>query len=746
MSDKILEFKGTIERLVFNSPEFKVYGVSVNSFEYPDVQIGKYSTATINGNIQELNLGTEYIIKGKEVSNKYGICYEVVNIRREKPTSLSSTRTFLYEILTERQADNLLAVYPNIVDMVMKNKTDNIDLSKVYGIGEYTFDVIKRKIFENFKLADLVEEFHGIFNLSTIKKIYDKYPSVEKIREKLREEPYEALCNLSGIGFKTADDMLLKLEKESKEAIAKGEKPILFFGYNLKDSYQRAKACVDYLLSENENSGNTYIHIGDLKKQFEILVPECISSLAPILKGDNNVVFDRENMAVCTKNAYETEKYIAERIKEAINIKSTFDCDFSKYKSLDGFDLTEDQQKTCKYMCENNLVLLVGVAGSGKSFSTQAFIQMLKDNNKSYMLFAPTGKAAKVLKGYTGEETTTVHRGLGYMPPSDWTYNKDNPLKCDVVIVDEFSMVDIFLFRHLLEAIDFNKTKLLLIGDPFQLPSVGAGGCLYDLSNFDEVPKIILDKVFRYGKGGLLTVATDIRNSKEYLDKDIVTQTFGEDKAYTFLNCQQEKMIPCLVKMYKKLLEQGYSIEEIGVLTAYNVGDYGTVAINKAIQNEINNNPEKKIQFGETEFRLNDVVINIVNDYKAVIYNEENINKDITTFIANGETGKIIDILADAIIVDYDGLKIYIPKSSMKNIKLAYCITIHKSQGSGYKIVILLSPRSQTFMINSNLLYVGVTRAKEKCFHFGEYKTISTGIKKKETIERNTMLQKFLKE
>src|SRR5699024_10251408 len=154
---------------------------------------------------------------------------------------------------------------------------ENIDLNKTKGIKEYTFNVIKQKVIENFKLADLVEEFRGLFSLSIIKKLYDKYPSVEKIREVIREEPYECLCRLSGIGFKTADQLLLTLEKESKECEGTSKNPILHFGFDLKPSYQRAKACVDYLLDENETNGNTYMYVGDLKKQFEILVPEAIS-------------------------------------------------------------------------------------------------------------------------------------------------------------------------------------------------------------------------------------------------------------------------------------------------------------------------------------------------------------------------------------------------------------------------------------------------------------------------------------
>ena len=168
---------------------------------------------------------------------------------------MAATRSFLYEILTPNQTDILLEAYPDIVDRIMNNNLDDIDLNKTKGIKEYTFGVIKNKVIENFKLADIVEEFKGLFSLSIIKKLYDKYTSVDKIKEVIREEPYECLCRLGGIGFKTADSLLLKLDKDSKECKKNGTKPILFFGFDLVTSYQRAKACIDFLLDENENNG-----------------------------------------------------------------------------------------------------------------------------------------------------------------------------------------------------------------------------------------------------------------------------------------------------------------------------------------------------------------------------------------------------------------------------------------------------------------------------------------------------------
>ena len=717
----------------------------MNSFEYPDIQVSKYGTATIKGNVQELNLGVEYTVKAKEISDKYGVGYEVINIKREKPTTLAATRNFLYEILTPNQTDTLLEAYPDIVDRIMNNRLDDVDLNKTKGIKDYTFNVIKQKVIENFKLADLVEEFRGLFSLSIIKKLYDKYPSVEKIKEVIRTEPYECLCRLSGIGFKTADGMLLELEKESKQCKVTGKNPILFFGFDLKPSYQRAKACVDYILNENETNGNTYVKVGDLKKQFEILVPESIANLPVILKGDNDVIFDRESLSVCRKETYETEKYIAEKIKEGLSINTKWDCDCSQFRRLEGFDLTPDQCKTSEYMCIYNIVMLVGYGGAGKSSSTQAFVNLLKHYNKSFLLLAPTGRAAKVLAGFTGENAMTIHRGLGYMPPNDWSFNSEHPLPYDVVIVDEFSMVDIFLFKHLLEAIDFNRTKLLIIGDDAQIPSVGAGNVLYDLLCYKKIPTITLDKVFRYGKGGLSTIATDARTQTEYLDKNKKgMQVFGEDQSYIFMPLQQDGIVDYTVKLYKALLAKGYNVEDIAVLSCYNVGDYGVIELNKRLQEAVNPNPDAKIVFGDSEFRLNDIVMNYANDYKAVLYNEEFLDDKNTTFIANGESGMVDKIEHNSMVSNYDGTLIYYDKGKLKNIRLAYAITTHKSQGGQFKVVILITPRSHTFMLNSNLLYVGISRAKEKCYHLGEIKTVNNALKKKENFDRKTLLLGFL--
>jgi len=748
---KILNFKCTPEKCLYNSDNFKIYACSINSFEYPDIKLNKYDNITLKGDITELNLGIEYTVTAEEKDDKYGMFYDVKNVKREIPTGLQSTQKFLQEILTENQARELLKAYPNIVYMVMNNEP--VDLTKVYGIGEASFERIKTKITENFKLVEIVEEFKGLFSLTIVKKLYENYTSLDKLKEKLREDPYMCLCKLGGVGFKTADSLLLTLYKDFEDCKTSGEKPSLYFLYSLPDSIQRAKSCVYYLLTENEANGHTYMEVKDLKKQFDVLVPEAKHNLGIILKTDENVVFDRERLIVSSKRAYDTEKDIARMIKEGLKTvnEKDWNCDYSKFTVLDGFKLTEEQSNVTKMMCQSNIGLLIGFGGSGKTSSTQAFINMLDAYKKTYLLLAPTGRASKVLAAFTGKKAQTIHRGIGYTPPNEWCHKKDLPFDEEIVIVDEFSMVDIFLFQKLLDAIDFTKTKLLIIGDSAQIPSVSAGNTLFDLVNSKIIPTTTLSKVFRYGTGGLSTIATDIRNSQEFLDtKNNSLQFFGEDKSYVFCPIPQERIKNYVVKLYTGLLAKGYAVEDIAVLSSYNVGEYGTVELNRVIQAAVNNTKER-VKYGDTEFRVGDIITATKNDYYAEVYAPDIDPKKLkkgekmpTTFIANGQTGKIIEKRYDTLIVQFDDQVIQLCGSILKNYKLAYAISTHRSQGGEFKAVILVTPKAHTFMLNSNLLYVGVSRAKQTCFHVGEARTVNLALKKKENYDRKTLLLEFL--
>lgn len=744
---KLFKFKGVIIKCTYDTPDYKIYAIDVSKKDYPDIKQNKYNNVSILGELAELTLGVEYEITAEEQVNKYGTSYKVVNIKRDMPTTTKGTYLFLSEILTENQAKVLVENYPNIIQKVKDNDLDDIDLTKLKGIGERTFEIIKDKIVTNFALMDLVIEFKNVLSMSIIKKIYDEYSSIDKLKEKLKSQPYTALTRISRIGFKTADSITLQLQKEG----------IIDFGYDVKTSPDRCLSCVLYLLEENELEGHTNMNLADLRQQCLKMVPACADHFVDVIK-DDNIYYNKDDMTVALKKTYETEKYIANTILANVhNTNNVWDFDVKKYRKVGEFELSDEQMQILDVVCKNNIAILNGFAGAGKTYSTKGVINMLKNNNKTFKLFSPTGRAAKVLHENTDEPASTIHRGLGYVPPNKWTYNKAQPLDCDVVIVDEFSMVDIWLFKKLLDAIDFKYTKLLIIGDNAQLPSVSAGNLLHDFMEANIIPTVTLNKIFRYSSGGLMRVATDTRCCKEYLTKDMKSKatTFGDNQDYMFIDLTSELIPKNVVALYKKLLDNGNSIEDIQVLTAKNVGDCGSVVLNNMIQRIANSNygSEVNMKVGDTTYYEGDLILQTVNNYNAELVKDKDEDdmdwefedKPKTAFVANGETAIIEEIYNTYIIANFNGIRVKYYRADMNMVKLGYAISIHKSQGGGFKTVILCSPQSHIFMLNSNLLYVGLTRMKQKLYHLGSLQSVNQAVKKKANLVRHTFMQKLLK-
>lgn len=752
MDKKEVKFKCSVVRKTYDGGDYKIYAVDVDKNKYPDIKFTKYGNVTLTGEMHELGVGSNYEVAAVEQLSKYGYGYKVTNIKRDRPTNAEETYVFLREILTENQADVLCKVYPDIVDRVINNRLDDIDLNKTPGIKEYTFDVIKNKIVENFCLAEIVTEFQGMLTLSMVKKLHEKYSSVQMIKQKMREDPYKCLCGLARVGFKTADSILLELERESLESIKNGKKPIIEFNCDLKTSKQRCLSCVLYLLEENENNGHTVMDIVDLRNQCMKLTPACSDLFVDCIKHES-IIYDRDTMNVALKSTYDTEQCIANAIIEGLRQNTKWNFNIEKYRTVNnGCELSTEQIKILDYICKYNICILNGSGGTGKTFSTQSVIQMLKDNNKSYELFSPTGKAAKVLSENTGEQASTIHRGLGYMPPDKWGYNEAEKMMCDVLIVDEFSMVDLRLFKHIIDAIDFKCTKLLMIGDNAQLPSVSCGNLLHDFMQSKMIPTVTLTKVFRYGEGGLMKVATDVRQCKQYLNNINQQCTyFGDNKDYAFINVGSSTIVKNLIALYQKLLSSGkYNVDDIQVLTSYKKGDYGQIVINNQLQKIANKNygSQDFMKVGDITYYKDDIIIQNTNNYHARIFYEDDFIPDDMpkeTFIANGETGKIKKIDQNKVIIEFDDVLVEYDRSAMQMCGLGYCITIHKSQGSSIKVVLLITPAAHTYMLNSNLIYVGLTRMKERCFHFGDTTTVNRAIKKKANLSRNTFMQKLLK-
>lgn len=755
--EKEYKFSGKVVRCTYDTPDFRIFALDVDSKKYPDIKKNKYNNVTILGELHELTVGVTYEISAVEQLGKYGMSYKVLNIKRDVPTTEEDMYLFLSEILTPNQAKVLYENYPDIVQRVKENRLDDIDFNKLKGIKEYTFGVIKRKIIENFCLADLVVEFQGFLNLSMIKKIYAKYTSIEKLKEKLAQDPYKCLCGLAGVGFKTADGILLDMEKASKANIEKGKKPIIEFKSDLRTSPERCLSCLLYMLEENENNGHTKMNLADLRAEMIKLVPACANHFVTAVKADE-IHYNKDTMDVALSRTYNLEHKIAQTILYVLHTKKDeWDCDIEKYRTVNGSTLSDEQMGAVANVCKYPISILNGAGGTGKSFSTQAVINMLKDHHKTFRLFSPTGKAAKVLADYTKENATTIHRGLGYTPMG-WGYNQEHKIMCDIVIIDEFSMVDIQLFKRVIDAVDFNTTKLLLIGDNAQLPSVSCGNLLHDFMETKLIPTTTLTKVFRYGEGGLMKVATDVRFCEPYLTSSMKSKmtTFGDNKDYTFVDLPSEVIPQNVVGLYKKLLEKGYSIDDIQVLTAKNVGDCGTIVLNNMIQKVANPNygSEVFMKIGDTTYFEGDLVIQKVNNYKAELDLQHlsewekdmySASEDVpTAFIANGETGIVREIYKSYCIIEFDGVFVKYYRADMQMISLGYSITIHKSQGSSIKIVILCTPQSHIYMLNSNLLYVGLTRMRERCYHLGALNSINQAVKKKANLTRHTHMQELL--
>lgn len=750
MNDKNFEFKCKVIKCVYDSQDFKTYAVCVDEEKYPMVKQNKYKNVSLIGNLPDLTLDVEYDVVAVEKDTKYGISYDVIQIRRDVPKEPSDVYTFLKEVLTEQQAKTLMEHYPDIIERVRENRLDDIDLNLLNGIKEKTFNKIKEKIVLNFYLIDLIAKFKNTLSFSILRQIYAMYHSIDIIEQKLKEEPYSTLIKISGVGFKTADSIIIKMQEEN----------IIDFGCDIKTSADRCRSCLLFLLKENESEGNTKMNLLELRKNCTKLTPECFDYFSDVIKEDE-FYYNKENMEVSLKKTYDIEKYIAENIITRSNIKTNvWNYDIEKYRKIDDSYLSDEQMNLLDSVCNNNVTILTAPAGAGKSFSTKALINMLKEHHRSFILASPTGKAAKKLSEYTGEIANTIHRTLGYYK-NGFFYNENNKINTDIIIVDEIGMVDIKLFCSLLKALNIN-TKIVLIGDVYQLNSIGCGALLRDLVSCNKLQKIVLTKIYRMGVGGVLTACTYIRQNQKFINSNSFTQ-IGEDRSYSFIPASKNNMNTMIVALYKKLLKT-HKASDITVISSYNVGENGCVALNKLLQPIANpnvNNDNNCITLGKEEkqikYYVGDIVIQCVNNYNAIIDHKDNYidlniddsndddDENKTCFVPNGEQGVIVEINNEHIIIQFSDINVKYHKSEIAtNIRHAFAISCHKMQGSQNKIIIFCCPSSHIYMLSNNIIYTAISRAEETVYHFSDVKTINIAMRKSDSNKRSTFLGDML--
>ncbi len=551
-----------------------------------------------------------------------------------------------------------------------------------------------------------------------------------------------------GVDFKKIDQMALEIGIASNDE-------------------KRIESAITYSLAIASNNGNTCVEKQNLIKYVQALLGTTTSEIeTALINLKVRAKIEIENVEeiewVYLNSFYVCERNIAQRISilnKSKNIKKIkdFDKKFKEEEKHIDITLSEKQKETIKVVNDNNVCVITGGPGTGKTTIIKFIIELYKKENKKVVLCAPTGRAAKRMSETTGEDATTIHRllCLGKVEESLGMERVDyaiEPIDTDVLIIDEMSMVDVFLMNYILKGL-YMGTKLVLVGDVNQLPSVGPGNVLKDIINSETVETIELNEIFRQAaKSQIITNAHKVNNGENFLEipKEELKEKLQD---FYFLNePTQNKMLEDVISLCTGRLKKFGNYDffrDIQVLTPTKKGKLGTKELNIELQNALNpslngkNNkkeiPQKK--HGDRVFLEGDRVMQVKNNYD--IYWEKN-HKEDGTGIFNGELGTIkkIDDVTKQIEIKFDDEKTaWYEYSELEQLEHSYSITIHKSQGSEFDVVIMCLPQAAPMLLTRNLLYTGITRAKKLLIVLGTKKVLEYMIQNTETKKRNTRLR-----
>lgn len=672
--------------------------------------------------------------------------FRFVTIERVKPTDDDEMVSFL-------QSQIFKGIGPVIAKRIVdkfKDKTLEViennpeELRSIQGIGAKKYKEMMESYRDSSSFNDLAKLLMPPpINLPNSTVIRIQKELGKQALEKIQEDPYVLCEKVSRIGFKTAD--FIAREKFDVE-------------YN---SISRIKAGIMYVLKEaSMTGGHIYLPIGELYNKFQRIIPEIgLNDFNAVIKLLNNtelkIIVSKKNTAaspVMLKKYYNMEKSISEKVRSLIT-KSKKIKNLENYiKEIEeeiGIKYAPKQLEALRQIDKSNFFIITGGPGTGKSTIINGILQILTKNNPmiNVIMMAPTGRASKRMEETTGRDAATIHRTLEFKPGSGFQKNDESPLEADVVIIDESSMIDVSLMSSLLKAIK-EKTKVIIVGDRDQLPSVGPGGVLGDLIDSGMVPVVRLNEVFRQGKDSLIKVnAQNIREgitSLEYSENEFVLS-----ENYSLKGLQDE-IVNYYVDELIKEKDKHDSIEKalynVQVLTPTRIGQVGTVALNNKIQEYINPNIENEVvsnykdKNGEEvsiKFRVADKVMQTVNNYDKQVFNGD---QGIVKKIEKEEKDFVIYVeFEDGRIVEYT-------KDELKGeLVHAYAITIHKSQGSEYSVGIIVISSSHTYMNQRNIFYTGLTRAKQKAVVCGDQNAITRSINTVDNNKRYTLLKFMLK-
>lgn len=710
--------KLTPMRMIFNNPESNFSIISCRTKDETIEAHPKYGTISLKGTgIADLKMrqSIDCIIEPC-VDDKYKYSYKFIGfagfVAKDGKFNLTEKAELqtLRSLMTNGQAESCHAAYPHFVSMVLNGEADKLDYKKIRGVGKVLLPRYIEKIKTINKRVEFMGETYawGIEHDEDINKIAATYKNVYGFSKDINTNPYAVMINLLEWSFDRAD-----------RAIAKKTRKWL-------DSYERCEAATIYVLKHNELDGNTRMQAKMLFDMVKRKAPQCIRSLFDVVTKAEQVHYDAPSQNIALQATYNAEQHIADVIKKKIANPHYYPMDWHKFTSVDGLELTDEQAQILEMACKQDVMMLTGSAGTGKSATTKAIIEMLEANNYSYTLLSPTGIAAKRLREATGREASTIHMFLAC----------DGNLG-DYVLIDEMGMVSVHLLSMLFDKVT-DATKIIFIADPSQLASIACGNIVEDMLDSGIVPVCNLTKVFRYNTSGIITIATDVRNGVN----DHLTDTFTD---YKFIETDT-LVIKQIEQEYARLLVDGYSKDDVLILSPFNKGDVGSLAINAAIQAKFNPNELSKVGHIVNDtpiyFKVGDKVINKKNEYAMPLVDDD------TAFVANGDIGTVMEIVPDEkepyMIVRYDRRDCIVDKAHIKNTLLAYAISIHSCQGSQAKAVIVVIDRSHVRMLSRNLCYTAVSRAQERLILIGDEAAIQEGLKVQEEKERDTELKEML--
>lgn len=719
----MIEYTGYIKKIRFYS-ESSNYIVALIEVEQEDKLI------TMNGYMNNFNDYEKYAFIGDyEIHPKYGKQFKLSEYRiiyaKESEEIIKYLSSPLFKGIGKALATQIVNTLGE--ECLEKIKEDKHNLDLVRGMTEKRREIIYEALTNGDYDQEVMQFFmgHGISlkNLGLIQAYYQ-----EKTLEILQNNPYQLVEDIDGIGFKTADELALKT------------------GGTL-DNPNRIKAGIIYSIKQyGFNTGSTYCYLDEIKIMFSKIIynieevsfneylDELIDEGLIIQRGDKYYYFEMD----------EAEKNIAEYLKIRINKPDElFDEKeverlLTNYEKTQGICYAAKQKEALNYFLKSSCMILTGGPGTGKTTIVQALLKVYSVlyPDDRIGLVAPTGRAAKRLTELTGIYACTIHRLLKWdLHSNTFAMNKSNPLDLDVLIIDEFSMVDCLLLSKLFEA-GRGINKVLFIGDYHQLPSVAPGNILQDLMEAG-VKTIELDEIFRQAKdSGIIQLAHRIiHNEIENMD------LFEQYRDINFFPCINYDVVKNVKIIVKKAIDEGYDTNDIQVLVPMYQGVAGIDALNDALQDVFNPIDEfnDSYQIGRKEYRVGDKILQLKN------------RPDDDVF--NGDIGTLVEIcrkdnfeyLQDTLIVDFDGNFVEYTSNTFNTITHAYCMSIHKSQGNEFKIVIMAVLSDYYIMLRRNLLYTAITRAKQSLFILGSSKAFMHGLANYQDSRRKTSLKSRFK-